>query len=58
MNAEEALLTDWLADGAALDAATVDRRIAVRGLTGLGYYNGATHQAMLARPNFLRTLLA
>lgn len=40
-----------------LDAAEVDRRIAVRRLVGLGYYNGATHQAMLARPNFLRALL-
>jgi len=44
-------------DIAALSAETVDERIAARGLAGLGYYNGATHCAMLARPNFLRALL-
>jgi hypothetical protein len=40
-----------------LDATAVDERIAARGLTQLGYYNGATHRAALAHPNSLRRLL-
>lgn len=44
-------------DIARLTANEVDRRLAARGLASLTYYNGATHRAMLARPNFLRRLL-
>src|SRR5574338_75375 len=44
-------------DIARLAAAEVDRRIAARGLAPLAYYNGASHRAMLARPNFVRQLL-
>ena len=45
-------------DPALLDAAEVDARIAARGLKDLQLYNGATHHALLAQPNFVRTLLA
>ncbi len=36
----------------------VDRRIAQRGIRGLQYYNGDTHRAALALPNFVRALVA
>lgn len=36
----------------------VDRRIAQRGLTHLQYYNGDTHRAAFALPNFVRALVA
>lgn len=36
----------------------VDRRIAGRGLSGLQFYNGATHRAVFALPNFVRDILA
>jgi spermidine synthase len=45
-------------DPAALSAAEVDARIARRGIAGLQLYNGATHQALLAQPNFVRELFA
>jgi spermidine synthase len=45
-------------DPLALDAATVDRILAQRGIAGLQYYNGDTHRAVLAQPNFVRKLLA
>ena len=45
-------------DPALLSSETVDARIAERGLGGLQLYNGATHQALLAQPNFVRDLLA
>lgn len=45
-------------DPALLSAAEVDARIAARGLQDLQLYNGATHHALLAQPNFVRTLLA
>ncbi len=45
-------------DPLTLDAAEVDRRIADLRLTDLQLYNGATHHAMLAQPNYLRALLA
>jgi spermidine synthase len=35
----------------------VDRRIAQRGIRSLQYYNGDTHRAALALPNFVRTLV-
>lgn len=36
----------------------VERRIAQRNLTHLQYYNGDTHRAAFALPNFVRTLVA
>ena len=45
-------------DPALLSSAEVDTRIAERGLQDLQLYNGATHQALLAQPNFVRELLA
>ena len=45
-------------DPALLDATEVEARIAARGLQDLQLYNGATHQALLAQPNFVRALLA
>ncbi|MCC6473223.1 MAG: polyamine aminopropyltransferase [Burkholderiales bacterium] len=43
-------------DPLAVPAAEVDRRIARRGLARLQYYNGATHHAVFALPNFVREL--
>ena len=43
-------------DPTALTPAEVDKRIARRGLDHLQYYNGATHQAVFALPNFVRDL--
>jgi spermidine synthase len=43
-------------DVATTPAHEVDRRIAKRGLRELQYYNGATHQAVFALPNFVRDL--
>jgi spermidine synthase len=43
-------------DPTRLAAADVDARIAERGLRDLRYYNGATHQAVFALPNFVRDL--
>ena len=45
-------------DPALLTAAEVDMRIAARGITDLQLYNGATHHALLAQPNFVRALFA
>ena len=45
-------------DPSLLSSAEVDTRIAERGLQDLQLYNGATHQALLAQPNFVRDLLA
>ena len=45
-------------DPTLLSSAEVDTRIAERGLQDLQLYNGATHQALLAQPNFVRDLLA
>ena len=44
-------------DPLALSEDEVDRRIAARALRGLRYYNGATHRAAMALPNFVRELL-
>ena len=46
-----------LRDPKRLDANTVEQRLQQRGITGLNYYNGDTHQAALALPNFVRQLL-
>ena len=43
-------------DPLAVSAAEIDRRIARRSLAELQYYNGATHQAVFALPNFVRDL--
>ena len=45
-------------DPALLTPAEVDARLAERGIADLQLYNGATHQALLAQPNFVRALLA
>lgn len=45
-------------DPVSLDEAAVDDRIAARGLSHLQFYNGATHRAVFALPNFVRDLLA
>jgi spermidine synthase len=44
-------------DPRSLSAAEVDRRIEERGLARLQYYNGDTHRAALALPNFARALV-
>lgn len=45
-------------DPLALDAVAVDGVLAQRGIADLQYYNGDTHRAVLAQPNFVRKLLA
>ena len=45
-------------DPARLTAVEVDARIAERGIADLQLYNGATHHALLAQPNFVRTIFA
>ena len=45
-------------DPAALSGDEVDRRIALRGISRLQYYNGDMHRAALALPNFVRELTA
>lgn len=45
-------------DPATLSAEAVDARIAERHLRDLQLYNGATHHALLAQPNFVRQLFA
>ena len=44
-------------DPLALSEGEVDRRIAERALSDLQYYNGATHKAVFAMPNFVREVL-
>lgn len=43
-------------DVASISSAEIDKRIAGRGLDHLQYYNGATHSALFALPNFVRKL--
>ena len=45
-------------DPSALAPRDVDRIVAQRGLSHLQYYNGATHQAVFAMPNYVRDLVA
>ncbi|MDH5265588.1 MAG: polyamine aminopropyltransferase, partial [Betaproteobacteria bacterium] len=45
-------------DPRGLDPAEADRRIAARGVGDLQYYNGDTHRAAFALPNYVRRLLA
>lgn len=47
-----------LLDPKGLSPLQVDRRIAQRGLSNLAYYNGDTHRAAFALPNFVRALIA
>jgi spermidine synthase len=44
-------------DPRSLSAREVDRRIALRALPYLKYYNGDVHRAALALPNFVRDLV-
>lgn len=44
-------------DPLALDAAGAEKRLRERGIAGLRYYNGDTHRALFALPNFYRELL-
>jgi spermidine synthase len=44
-------------DPTRLLAADVERRLELRRILDLKYYNGGTHRGMLALPNFVRTLL-
>ena len=43
---------------AVLEPAEADRRIAARGVGDLQYYNGETHRAVFALPNYVRRLVA
>jgi spermidine synthase len=45
-------------DPLALPEGEVDRRIAERALRNLRFYNGATHHAVMALPNFVREIVA
>ncbi len=45
-------------DPLALDAASVEQRLAERAIGDLRYYNGDIHRALLALPNFYRDLIA
>lgn len=45
-------------DPTRLGAADVERRLELRQIGGLRYYNGETHRAMLALPNFVREILS
>jgi spermidine synthase len=44
-------------DPASLDAATVDARIAERGLRDLRYLDGETYRARLVMPRYLREIM-
>jgi spermidine synthase len=45
-------------DPRGVSAAEVDRVLAARGVGDLRYYNGDTHQAVFALPNYIRELVA
>ena len=45
-------------DPLALSSEEIDKRIAERGISHLQFYNGDTHQAVFALPNYVRALLA
>jgi spermidine synthase len=45
-------------DPLTLSPEEVDRRITARALPDLRFYNGATHHAVMAMPNFVREILA
>ena len=52
-----AMASDAL-DPLALEATEVDNRIEANGLESLSFYNGDTHRALFALPNYFRRLLA
>jgi spermidine synthase len=45
-------------DPRAIEPAEADRRLAARGVGDLQYYNGETHCAVFALPNYIRRLVA
>lgn len=45
-------------DPLALSAGAIDKRIVERGISHLQYYNGDTHRAVFALPNYVRELVA
>ncbi|MCW5593755.1 MAG: polyamine aminopropyltransferase, partial [Burkholderiales bacterium] len=45
-------------DPRAVEPGEVDRRLAARGVGDLQYYNGETHRAVFALPNYVRKLVA
>jgi spermidine synthase len=45
-------------DPRAVEPAEVERRLAARGVKGLRYYNGDTHRAVFALPNYVKPLVA
>ena len=45
-------------DPRAIEPAEADRRLAARGVGDLQYYNGETHRAVFALPNYIRRLVA
>lgn len=45
-------------DAAAVAATEIKKRLLGRGISGLSYYNDATHQALFALPEFLRSALS
>jgi spermidine synthase len=44
-------------DPSRMEPAAVERVIAARGLKDLQYYNGDTHRAVFAQPNYVKALL-
>jgi spermidine synthase len=45
-------------DPSAVEPAEVERRLAARGVRDLRYYNGDTHRAVFALPNYVKPLVA
>jgi len=45
-------------DPRAVEPGEIDRRLAARGVGDLQYYNGETHRAVFALPNYVRRLVA
>jgi spermidine synthase len=45
-------------DPSVLEPAEVERRLAARGVRDLRYYNGETHRAVFALPNYVKPLVA
>jgi spermidine synthase len=45
-------------DPRTVEPAEVERRLAARGVKGLRYYNGDTHRAVFALPNYVKPLVA